>query len=166
MKLNLGGNEERDGGGGTARLDDFVHVDARPLDRVGLVADIRSGLPVDWKGKVSEIRASHVIEHMVWDDAVEVVKYWSSFLVKGGLMRLYCPDALKLADAFIQGRIPASEFSRMMFGEQDYELNLHRAAYDTGRLNELVSSAGLVVLSNNPRPKAYPYDLGVQAEKT
>lgn len=165
LKLNLGGNEEFDGGGNTTRLDDFIHVDARKQDRVGLVADVRCGLPVEWVGQVEEIRASHVIEHMIYDDALTAVRYWATFLVHGGLMRLYCPDASKLAVAYLQKNITMADFSRMVFGEQDYELNLHRAAYDQARLNELVTAAGLTIVSTKPRPKAYPYDLGVQAIK-
>lgn len=89
MKLNLGGNEEFDGGLGSPRLENFINVDIRSLPRVALVADIRNGLLPEWKGQAEEIRASHVIEHMIFPEALAAVEYWTDFLRIGGLMPIH-----------------------------------------------------------------------------
>jgi len=162
MRLNLGGNEEFDGGSGSPRLVDFVNVDARPLPGVHIVCDIRN-LPDTMLGQVDEIRASHVIEHMTNPDAIEAVKRWALILKPGGLLRIYCPDSRLLAEDLVTGRIDIEEFSTLFFGAQTYDLNLHHAAYDQNRLIALVHHAGLRVVGRAPRPNAYRYDLGVQA---
>lgn len=166
MKLNLGGNETKDGGPNSPDLVGFINVDLRPGEGVDEVADIRVGL--DWipVGTVEEIRASHVIEHMTYVDALKAVKYWSGLLKAGGLMRIYCPDGGKLSLQYIGGMISCEAFSRLLLGDQDYDLNIHREIYDRGRLNRLVENAGLEIIGQDPRPNAYEFDLGVQARKT
>lgn len=165
LKLNLGGNEELEGGPDSPRLVGFTNVDARRLHWVNVVADIRNGLPVEWLGNVDEIRASHVIEHMCYEDGRLAVRYWASFLKVGGLLRIYCPNGQELAYQYSHHHLSCEMFSRYLLGDQDYELNLHRAVYDRGTLNRLVESAGLKVHGENCRPNAYPFDLGVQAVK-
>jgi hypothetical protein len=164
LKLNLGGNEEYDGGPGSPKLDGFINVDARKMEHVHVISDIRS-LPTKWIGQAFEIRASHVIEHLPYEDALEAVKHWATLLCDGGLLRIYCPDARRLAEDLIFGAIDMTEFSRNIYGKQTYDLNVHRAAYDQGRLNSLVEGAGLKVVGMATRPFAYKYDLGVQATK-
>lgn len=165
MKINLAGNEEFDGGPGSPPLEDFIHVDARPLSGVTVVADIRNGLPQEWIGQVSEIRASHVVEHMHHAEAQAAVKYWAGFLKEGGLLRLYCPNGEKLAEYFYKGWISVETFSYYVMGMQDYELNIHREVYSQERLNSLVLGAGLQIVGELPRPNAYEFDLGVQSIK-
>lgn len=162
MRLNLGGNEEFDGGSGSPRLVGFFNVDARPMSNVHYVLDIRS-LPEGWLNSVDEIRASHVIEHMTYEDALVTVRHWAAVLKIGGLLRIYCPNFKKIACDYEGGIIDIDLFSRLVFGDQTYDLNLHRAAYDQDRLCWLVTNAGLKIVGTNPRPNAYEYDMGVQA---
>jgi predicted SAM-dependent methyltransferase len=161
MKLNLGGNEEYDGGPGSPKLIGFTHVDARQMPGVHVICDIRN-LPDKWLNRCREIRVSHVIEHMPYDDASLAVKHWASMLKIGGMLRIYCPNFRKLAFDLSNESIDIDEFSRNVFGNQTYALNLHRAAYDQGKLNGMVKAAGLKIVGEKPRPFAYAYDLGVQ----
>ena len=166
MKLNLGGTETLSGGPGSPTLEGFVNVDIRDLLGVNVVCDIRNGLPAEWMGKVEIIRASHVIEHFHPDEVKDIVRYWASFLKEDGEIWLYCPNGELLARQFVNGEISCDVFSRQMFGNQDYHENLHRAAYDQERLCGLVRAADLHIISTNPRPNAFAYDIGVQAGKS
>ena len=67
MKLNLGGNEELDGGPGSQPLTGFTHVDIRQISGVELVCDVSKRIPLE-DGVVEEIRASHIIEHIIKGD--------------------------------------------------------------------------------------------------
>lgn len=164
IKWNLGGNEKLDGGQGSPALDDFIHYDNRPLEGC-VVIDVTANLPKECLGKVDEIRASHIIEHFQYSEGLLIVNYWSMFLKSGGLMRLYCPDATKIATYYLKNRLSTSEFDTYLLGRQTYSTNIHRALYSQARLNKLVTKSGLKIISQNPRPNAYQFDMGVQAVK-
>lgn len=166
LKLNLGGCERFDGGADTPLLTGFTNVDAKKWPGVHVVSDIRS-LPAKWLGHVAEIRCSHAIEHLTYDDGVKAVKHWATMLSPGGLLRIYTPNMRRIAEALTKGThdMDMAEFSRNIFGNQTYDLNLHKCAYDQERLNGLCTQAGLEIVSQNPRPHAYEWDMGVQAIK-
>lgn len=164
IKLNIGGTELHDGGAGSPALVGFTNVDARQTAGVDVVADMCC-LPEKWLGKVAEIRCSHAIEHINYAAGVVAVKHWTAVLRPGGLLRIYTPNMRAIAKALTDGVMDITEFSRNIFGNQTYALNLHRCAYDQARLNGLCMQAGLTIISENPRPNAYVWDMGVQAIK-
>lgn len=166
-RINLGGNERFEGDACWVALgDEWEHVDIRPLPNVTHVMDVRN-LPAEWADQYDEVRASHIIEHIHPSEALETVKGWARILKPGGLFRIYCPNFRMLAEELVKGTIPIYHYSDLVFGNQDYDLNLHRAAYDSVSLANLVTSAGLTILSCNPRwgTGGYIYDIGVQATK-
>jgi predicted SAM-dependent methyltransferase len=164
-RINLGGSECYEGEVGTTPLgDEWEHVDIRPNPRVTHLLDVRD-LPAEWEGQYDEVRASHIIEHIPQPELFSTFKGWVRILKHGGLMRIYCPDSRLLAKHLIERIISIDEYSRFMYGDQEYPENLHRGAFDIERLVHLVEWAGLTVISTNPRPTIYPYDIGVQAVK-
>jgi predicted SAM-dependent methyltransferase len=164
MKLNLGGNEEFEGGPGSSRLEGFTHVDIRALDGVDIVCDISKYIPVE-DNSVDEIRASHVIEHILPQEIPNTLKEWKRILKTKGLLRVYCPDAEKIASSFLSRQIDIVRFSELIFGAQTYDVNFHKAAYTNKRLQDLLEKAGFKIIGHNPRPNAYYFDLGIQAVK-
>lgn len=163
MKLNIAGTEARDGGPSSPLLEGFTNVDIREIPGVDVVADVRA-LPFK-VGTIEEIRASHIIEHLHSDDIQKTVNHWASLLKKGGLLRIYAPNARRLAEDLVTSTLTIEEFSRQMFGNQSYVGNLHLVAVDQERLERWVLNAGLTLVGAKPRPQAYIYDLGVQATK-
>lgn len=164
MKLNLGGVEKYEGGSGTQELIGFTNVDIRNIEGVDIVCDIRK-LPFCEDGTVDEIRASHVIEHIQSWEIMDTILEWKRVLKKVGLLRIYCPDANVISVAYVKRLIDSREFSRLMFGNQDYEENCHKVAYDRTSLDNLLEEAGFEIVGRETRPNAYLYDLGVQALK-
>ena len=163
IKLNLGGNEKLEGGSGSPELTGFINVDARCMNNIDVVADIRK-LPFQNKS-VDEIRASHVIEHISVNDIPGTLAEWNRVLKIGGILRVYCPDALKIMQARVTERITQEQASRLIFGNQNYKENLHRIALDRGMLERFLLQAGFQIVSRDPRPKSYQLDLGVQCVK-
>jgi predicted SAM-dependent methyltransferase len=164
-RINLGGWERLEGGPGSSVLsEEWEHVDLRKSPGVTYVGDVRE-LPNEWTGLYDEVRASHVIEHVSMREASATISGWVRILKRGGLLRIYSPNFRLLAQDLLTGLITIEHCSRYVFGEQDYFLNLHRAAYDQDSLIQLVESVGMTVISTNPRPNAYRYDIGVQATK-
>lgn len=164
-RINLGGWELCEGDQGSPLLGgDWEHLDLRSAPNVTHVMDARH-LPVEWEGQYDEVRASHIIEHIHPSEAMATVRGWARILKVGGLLRIYCPNFRMLAEELVKGTIPIEEYSRLTFGDQEYDLNLHRAAYDSVSLANLIKGAGLTIMSCKPRPGAYKYDIGVQATK-
>jgi len=164
IKLNLGGCETREDGVGSIPLEGFINVDIRPQKGVDVVCDIR-GL-FRWKdNSVEEIRASHIIEHFTVEEIPIILKEWHRVLMPGGLLRVYCPDANKIIESYTNGNIDMRKFSAFLFGRQTYEGNLHKIALDRHRLDNFIEEAGFKIIGHKQRPRAYPYDLGVQAVK-
>lgn len=164
IKLNLGGVEKQEGGPGSPILIGFTNIDIRNLPGVDIVHDI-TDLPMFKDDSADEIRASHVIEHILTNKIIKTLAEWYRVLKPNGLLRIYCPDAEKIAKDFIEGKIPCEEFSRLLFGNQEYGENVHRIALNRKRLDEMVESTGFEIVNRDPRPNAYFYDLGVQARK-
>lgn len=156
MKLNLGcGNEI---------LSEFINVDSRNLVGVDKVSDIRN---LSWatSDSCNVIRMSHIIEHFKKDEIINILEECFRILEDRGILEIYCPDAEKIAKDFIENKILCEEFSRLLFGNQEYEENLHKVAINRGRLDKLVTDVGFEITSRNPRPNSYPYDLGIQCVK-
>lgn len=164
MKLNLGGVEKYEGGSGTKELIGFINVDIRRIEGVDVVCDIRKLFFCEDES-IDEIRASHVIEHINPWEIPDTILEWKRVLKTGGLLRIYCPDANVICAAYVKRLIDSREFSRLMFGNQDYDENYHKAAYNRTRLDNLLEEAGFEIVGRNSRPSAYFYDLGVQALK-
>jgi predicted SAM-dependent methyltransferase len=165
IKLNLGGVEKQEGGPNSPFLEGFTNVDIRgDLIGVDIVCDI-SKLTMFEDETVTEIRASHVIEHLDSKKIMETLGEWHRILKPKGLLRIYCPDAEKIARDYIGGRIPCEEFSRLLFGNQEYGENLHRLAISRERLDKIVTNAGFEIVGRDPRHNAYLWDLGIQAIK-
>jgi len=156
MKLHLGC--------GNKKIHGFTNVDIRALPGVDIVHDI-TNLPMFEDNSVDEIRASHVIEHISPNRVVDTLQEWYRILKPDGLLRIYCPDAGKLAQDYIDGKINCEKLSYQLFGAQDYDENFHVLAIDRKRLDKMITDAGFEIIGRDPRPNAYPWDLGIQAKK-
>lgn len=164
IKLNLGGNEKFEGGGGSPPLEGFTNIDVRALPGVDIIHDITS-LQGFEDESVDEIRVSHAIEHLSPDKIRDALQEWHRVLKSDGILRIYCPDAYKLAQDYISGKIDCEKFSHQLFGAQSYPEDLHRLAMDRERLDKIVIGVGFEIIGREPRPNAYPWDLGIQAKK-
>lgn len=164
IKLNLGGVEKIEGGTGSPKLEGFTNVDIRALPGVDIVHDI-TNLPMFKDDSVDEIRVSHTIEHILPDKIIKALQEWYRILKPNGLLRIYCPDAEKLAKDYVNKVINIEQFSYQLFGAQEYEENLHKLAISRERLDKIVTDAGFEIIGREPRPNAYPWDLGIQCKK-
>lgn len=92
MKLNLGC--------GRQRLEGFVNVDLRGSDQD---VDL-SVFPWPWaSSSISEILASHVLEHLEKDAAYRFIKECWRVLSPGGKLHIAVPDMDKFIDAHLSG---------------------------------------------------------------
>jgi predicted SAM-dependent methyltransferase len=96
-------------------------------------------------GSVTEIRASHVLEHFPHGQVADVIKDWVRCLKKGGKLKIAVPDFQKIAEDYLAGKHAPHE--GYLVGGQADQNDYHKAVFDRERLRHLLSDAGLVLIS-------------------
>lgn len=139
MKLHLGC--------GTKHIEGWVNVDARPLEGVDLVDDIR--LTSLEPNSADVIYASHVLEHIGRLEYMEVLARWFTLLKPGGILRVAVPDMEQVVNHYneFQNLIILRGF---LWGGQTYAQNYHYCGWDFKTLRADLASVGF--------QKIYRYD--------
>lgn len=114
-------------------------------------------------GSVSEIRASHILEHFTFGDAQKALEEWSRVLKPGGRIRISVPDV----DKVLADKSPNRLFY-LMGGQTDAN-DVHKSAYDEERLAGVMREAGFSNLqewsSPNTDSAALPISLNIEGFK-
>jgi hypothetical protein len=123
LKLNIGA--------GSTRIEGWT-----PIDRdLGTEA-----YPLPYEdNSVDEIRASHILEHFSFRDAIEAVKEWARVLKPGGRIRIAVPGFEQISQ--MSGHDDKWMFYLM--GGQTDENDFHRSVWDTGMLTRVMREARL-----------------------
>ncbi|MBO0727623.1 MAG: hypothetical protein J2P57_00105 [Acidimicrobiaceae bacterium] len=158
IRLNLGC--------GHIPLEGFVNVDARALDGVDLVADIRS-LPFE-ANSVAAIHSAHLLEHFPLDDLKRsILPYWYSLLRAGGSFTAIVPDAETMIGEYVSGNISFEDLRRVTFGEQEYVGDFHHNMFSQKSLRDLLEHAGFedVAVVVSGRRNGLCYEMEMRATK-
>lgn len=121
LKLNIGAGE--------VEIPGFTPVDIK----TGTDARDLSQYPTD---SVDEIRASHVLEHFTFKDALAVLGEFNRVLKPGGKLRVAVPDVDKCMSA------PADKRLFYLMGGQTDEHDVHKSAYDKNKLSAFMVANG------------------------
>jgi SAM-dependent methyltransferase len=158
LRLNLGsGHVPREG---------FVNVDARPLDGVDVVADVRL-LPFESE-TVDEIYSSHLVEHFPIEELRRtLLPHWFEVLAPGGRLVAVTPDAEMMIGEAAAGRMPFEDLQRVTFGDQEYDGDFHFAMFTPESFAELVTAAGFagVEIVDRGRRNGLCYEFEVSARR-
>ena len=114
-------------------------------------------------GTVTEIRASHILEHFSFREVLDVLTDWVRVLVPGGRIRIAVPDI----DKCLATEDPDRVFYLM--GGQTDENDFHRSAFDRRRLTAYMTKAGLTQItewkSDGADTSVLPISLNLQGVK-
>ncbi|WP_072391602.1 class I SAM-dependent methyltransferase [Hyphomicrobium sp. CS1GBMeth3] len=130
------------------------------------------------------VYASHIIEHVPWYQVPMALKEWVRVLQPGGQLKVWTPDGLKIAKAFVEaeesgetdfhkdgwwrfneGHDPCVWASGRCFsygdgtGRNDHP-NWHRALFSPRYLKQLFRGAGLVEIREMDRSEVLGHDHG------
>ena len=134
IRLNLGA--------GHVGKADYLNVDARELDGIDVIADIRN-LPFE-KDSLAEIYSAHMVEHFPLEELRTVLMpYWTSLLRPGGTFVAVVPDMETMIDEYVAGRMSFEELREVTYGAQEYEGDFHFNGYSKASLKALLEEAGL-----------------------
>ena len=147
IKLNIGA--------GSTVIDGFTPIDRK----LGTEA-----FPLDYPdNSVSEIRASHILEHFTFGDAQKAMEEWSRVLKPGGRIRISVPDVDKVLQDKTENRL------FYLMGGQMHADDIHKSAYDRERLTALMKQNGLKQIkdwySPNTDCAALPISLNLEGVK-
>lgn len=147
IKLNIGA--------GSTVIDGFT-----PIDRKLGSEAYPLPYPDD---SVSEIRASHILEHFTFGDAQKAMEEWVRVLKPGGRIRISVPDVDKVLKDTSKNRL------FYLMGGQMHADDVHKSAYDEERLAALMRQNGLSNLqewsSRNTDSAALPISLNIEGFK-
>lgn len=90
---------------------------------------------------VSEIRASHVLEHLSFQDVSNALREWNRVLIPGGRLYVAVPDLGKIIYSLVSGIHDPKVFFYLM-GGQTNEFDFHLSAFTVSTLVEFLEDAG------------------------
>lgn len=148
IKLNIGA--------GSTVIDGFT-----PIDRKLGSEAYPLPYPDD---SVSEIRASHILEHFTFGDAQKAMEEWVRVLKPGGRIRVSVPDVDKVLASDNK-----KERLFWLMGGQMHQDDIHKSAYDRERLTALLAQNGITKISDwfspNTDCAALPISLNLEGFK-
>jgi hypothetical protein len=134
----------------------WLNVDVSP-DIADFCSDVRQ-LPAEWNNYFSEVRASHVLEHLFLNDMQAAVLEWARVIKPGGTIRIIVPDVKIIAQSLLIGTDPKSRNSESIKETTAVFAQIYGVGYDSAStehpwrhrfmfseltLSELLASAGI-----------------------
>lgn len=132
LKLNMGSRDRR--------IPGFKNVDCDPHDGVDFVSPVED-LAVFDDGCVSEIYASHILEHFSHRMTHKVLKEWHRVLKPEGILYISVPDFDKAAKLSLTYGLN-DWVNQFLMGDQGYETAFHYALFNGHRLKEILLESG------------------------
>lgn len=136
LRLHIGGREKRDG---------WTVLDSEARDHVDHVGDCRN-LSFLADQSCEEIYASHVVEHLGYDQGVSAaLKEFHRVLAPGGRLRLSVPDMDTLCSLFVHPQTSLNEkfhLMRMLFGGRLDAADVHLTGFNFEFLRDFLARAG------------------------
>jgi len=159
LEIGVGLNPQKD--------NSWIHQDIRPLVGIDLVCDAKE-LPLE-DNSLTEIFASHVIEHFGWRNVKSVLIEWLRTLISGGKLEIITPDFYRLwenlvikrdlpkTDKWKGGPVDSAFVAYVTGGGQDYVENTHTAHYTPDWYQQTLEELGCQVEikyhgQNHPSP--------------
>jgi len=132
MKLHLGCGEKI--------LKGYVNIDVRTNLKCDVVEDIKF-LNSFENNSISEIYASHVLEHFNRKEYMSVLFRWYELLSYDGILKLSVPDIEKVFLVYNSGT-PLKKLWGFLYGGQTYDENFHYVGFDYETLKNDLNEIG------------------------
>ena len=128
-------------GCGDVNSPEFINVDARPAPHVHYVRDV-CDLSIFPNDSVDLVYACHILEHIRRDKLKKTLWEWRRILKPGGVLRLSVPDFDKIVHIYESTDRNINSILGPLMGGQDYEYNVHYAAFNHSYLADKLKEVG------------------------
>jgi SAM-dependent methyltransferase len=158
VRLNLGC--------GHIPVEDFLNVDARPLDGVDIVAEV-GDLPFE-PATVAHIHSAHLLEHFPVEELTRrLLPYWCRLLRPGGTFSAVVPDSETMIEEYAAGRFSFDDLRLVTYGEQEYDGDFHFNMFSKASLCELLGAVGFtdVKVVESGRRNGACYEMEIEARR-
>ena len=136
LKLNLGCN--------TRIREGYVNIDKDKYLGVDVVADVAK---LEYaNNSVSEIYASHILEHFSHLRTVDILKEWHRVLEDGGILKLSVPDFDRMIKLYQKTGL-VDWLTYVIWGGQEYDGAFHYCGFNESRLRKALALAGFTDIS-------------------
>jgi len=136
MRLHIGGKERRDG---------WKILNIVPGEKVDFVGDCRD-LTQFGDASVEEIYASHVLEHLDYqDELLQALRECFRVLKQNGIFHISVPDLQTLCRMYLNPQISQKDrfaIMRVIFGGHTDQYDYHNVGFDFALLRDYLSQAG------------------------
>ena len=133
IKLNLGSRDRV--------IPGFKNMDCDAHPNVDYVGDV-SNLSHLKDGEVSEIYASHILEHFPHVRTLEILKEWNRVLEVGGILYIGVPDFKRTIEIYRKVGHLTDWMVNFLWGDKGYKTAFHYSGFDAKRLSGLLLAAG------------------------
>lgn len=127
-------------GGRDHRIDGFLNVDVHEGPLVDIQGDI-SDLSKFESGSVTEIYASHCLEHFPHVRTLDVLKEWRRVMAKKGKTYISVPNVDYII-SYYQKHGLSDWFRNIMWGDQGYKEAFHYTGFNFAKLSNLLFLSG------------------------
>lgn len=131
-KLMLGGRDQR--------IDGFLNMDVHEGENVDINGDI-ADLSRFHNGSVSEIYASHCLEHFPHVKTLDVLKEWRRVMAKGGKTFIFVPNMDYIVGHYQKYGL-TNWFRNITWGDQIYKEAFHYTGFNFATLSNYLFLAG------------------------
>lgn len=142
MYLNLGAGEDQRKG------ENWVNFDIRPLEGIDVVGDIRI-LPFK-DGEFEKVLAMDVVEHITRFELPIVLSEIYRVLAKGGKAIIKMPNLDTIIRRYVAKEIGILEFVRLIYGDAEYEENVHKTGANPELMKSLLIELGITNIIITP----------------
>lgn len=152
-------------GAGEINLQGWINVDARPLPHIhALTTSLALNEFSD--GAVAAIYMCHVLEHVSFDEARQLVSAFHTKLVAGGVLIISVPDFDALVRLYHASNDDLDSIKHPLMGGQGYEYNFHKSVYNHAALERLLHECGFADVARWRTDIEFGDDLGDWSSKT
>ena len=137
IKLNLGCRARP--------IEGFKGMDCEAHKGVDFVGDVSDLKQFD-DGCVSEMYASHILEHFSHVRTKEVLQEWARVIEPGGTLYIAVPDFKRVVELYEIGGI-TPWLDNFLHGDQIYPTAVHYPSFDFSKLERLLRYAGFSEVS-------------------
>ncbi|MFT5452216.1 MAG: putative SAM-dependent methyltransferase [Enterobacterales bacterium] len=116
-------------GAGEVNVQGWVNVDGRKFEHTHFVSD-GFDLKEFSDNSIEEIYLCHVLEHFSFQDGENLLKYFRTKIMVGGVLRISVPNFDALVTAYKANGDDVESIKSALMGGQNYDYNYHKAIFN------------------------------------